>query len=36
MLSDNFKDGIEKIISENYSDTKEWHPDVKEWKEERY
>ncbi len=35
-ISDNFKEGIEKIISEDYSDTKEWHPEVKEWKEERY
>ncbi len=35
-MSDSFKEGIEKIISEDYSDTKEWHPDVKEWKEERY
>ncbi len=35
-MSDNFKEGIEKIISINYFDTKHWHPDVKEWKEERY
>jgi len=26
----------EKMISENHSDRKEWHPDVKEWKVERY
>lgn len=35
-VSDNFKEGIEKMISENHSDRKEWHPDVKEWKVERY
>ncbi len=35
-MSDNFKEGIEKIISEDHSNTKEWHPDVKKWKVERY
>ncbi len=35
-MSDNFKEGIEKIISENYFNTKHWHPDVKEWKDEKY
>ena len=35
-ISDNFKKGIIKIISEDYSDTKHWHPDVKEWKDEKY
>ena len=34
LVSEDFKIGVEKIIMEDYSDTKEWHPDVKEWKEE--
>lgn len=36
LMSEDFKTGIEKAIMEDYSDTKEWHPDVKEWKEEPY
>ncbi|CAL2079924.1 conserved hypothetical protein [Tenacibaculum sp. 190524A05c] len=36
LVSDDFKTGIEKVIMEDYSDTKEWHPDVKEWKKEQY
>ncbi len=36
MLSENFKNGIEKLIMEDYSNIKEWHPDIKQWKSERY
>ncbi|SNR17731.1 SUKH-3 domain-containing protein [Tenacibaculum jejuense] len=36
LVSDDFKTGIEKILMEDYSDTKEWHPDIKQWKKEEY
>lgn len=36
MIAENFQEGIEKIIMEDYENVKEWHFDVKEWKEERF
>jgi len=36
MISEVFKEGIEKIIMEDYENVKEWHFDVKEWKEQRF
>lgn len=36
LLSNNLKEGIEKVILEDYSDVLEWHWDVKEWKKEEY
>lgn len=36
LMSSDFKEGIEKILMEDYSNTKEWHYDVEEWKEDEY
>lgn len=36
IMSEDFVEGIEKVIMEDYSNTKEWHFHVKEWKEERF
>lgn len=36
LVSEDFKTGIEKVLMEDYSNTKEWHPDIQEWKEEQY
>lgn len=37
IISDNFQEGIERIIMEDYSDIKKWwHYDIKRWKEEEY
>jgi hypothetical protein len=36
LMSENFIEGIEKVIMEDYTNTLEWHFDVKQWKEERF
>lgn len=36
LMSEDFKEGIEKVIMEDYSNTKEWHPNIKEWRKEKY
>ena len=36
IMSEDFKEGVEKVIMEDYSNTKEWHFDAKEWKEEKF
>lgn len=34
LISNNFKEGIEKVIMEDYSDTLQWNPKKKIWVEE--
>ena len=34
LVSDDFKTGIEKVIMEDYSDTLQWNPEIKQWVDE--
>ena len=31
LVSNNFKTGIEKVILEDYTNTKQWNPEIKKW-----